>query len=178
MKIETEVTILEVDKKALEQKLEKLGAKKVYDGLQRRYTFDMIPKNPNKWMRLRTNGEKTTLTIKEIVDNMIAGGTKEWEVLVSDFDETKNILNELGFEHRNYQENYRTMYVYKDAEISIDSWPKIPTYCEVECDDETQINELLKKLNLDNEVTTLDVVEIYKQKYGIDILSIKNLIFD
>ena len=104
---------------------------------------------------------------------------KEWEIEVSDFEETNAILNELGYFHRNRQENKRQIYTWNDVEISIDTWPLIPTYVELESDDINQIKELLKLLNVkENKVTALDVTSIYSKIYNIDIMKIKNLVFE
>lgn len=43
------------------------------DYSQRRYTYDFNPVQSNKWIRLRTNGSKTLLTIKEVNDRMSIG---------------------------------------------------------------------------------------------------------
>ena len=56
----------------------------------------------------------------------------ELETVVGDFDVMNDILKELGYNYRNYQENYRIIYSLDDVEISIDSWPLIPTYAEIE----------------------------------------------
>lgn len=65
------------------------------------------------------------------------------------------------------------------VEISIDSWPHIPPYVELECKDLESINEVLQKLEVDKKnITTLDVTSIYKDIYGIDILSISELKFN
>ena len=60
MNTEYEVRILEVNVDDVRQKLEELKAKFEWDYIQRRYVYDFIPKQDNKWIRLRTNGEKTT----------------------------------------------------------------------------------------------------------------------
>ena len=180
MDIEKEITILNIDKESFIKSLLAAGAQKETEELlQVRYTYDFTPVNPNKWIRLRTNGKKSTLTIKEIVDNSQIGGTKEWEIVVSDFEETNRILNELGYTHRNRQENKRQVFTLDGVEISIDSWPLIPPYAEFEAKSEEDILALVKKLNVKEEdITTLDVTSIYKQIYNIDILSIKNLTFE
>ncbi len=176
MKIEKEVKILSINVDDIKNKLNELGAVCHGTFFQKRYTYDVNPVNPNKWIRLRTNGEKTTLTIKEIVNKAKVDGTKEWEIEVSDFEETNNILLQLGFEYRNYQENIRTIYTFKNLEIVIDKWPKIPEYIEIEGESNDEILDFVKKLNLDGneEVTTEDVASVYK-KYGIDIIKIKEL---
>ena len=67
MHIEYEVRILEIDEAQIKEKLDKI-AKFEWNQLQRRYVYDFIPKEKNKWIRLRTNGNKTTLTIKNLVN--------------------------------------------------------------------------------------------------------------
>ena len=59
-------------------------------------------------------------------------GTKEAEVTINDFDEMDRILTKIGLKARNYQENRRHQFKYKDTEIDIDTWPLIPTYVEIE----------------------------------------------
>ena len=68
---EKEVTILNIDENDFMNRLLNHGAVKKDEFLQRRYTYDFNPVLPNKWIRLRTNGKKTTLTIKEIVDKTL-----------------------------------------------------------------------------------------------------------
>lgn len=178
MHIEYECTILEIDKEKFIEKIEKLGAKKIGDFYQKRYVYDFNPVDPNKWIRLRNNGKKTTLTIKNIVDKNKIGGTEELEIEVSNFENTNKILETLGYKSRNYQENKRVTYELDDVEIDIDSWPMIPTYVELEGKDEQSVINLIKKLEIeDKNITNYDVVSIYKEIYGIDILGIKDLRF-
>lgn len=178
MHIECECRILEINNEEFISKLEKFGAVKVGEYFQKRFVYDFNPAVPNKWIRLRTNGEKTTLTIKEIVDKTIAG-TKELEIEVSSFDDTNNILNELGYKSRNYQENKRITYMLDDIKIDIDTWPLIPTYAEIEGSSKECVDNLLKKLSIcEKNITCLDVASIYSEIYDIDILKIKKLCFD
>lgn len=177
MKIEYEVRFLEINEKEILNKLKELKAKEVGDWLQIRKTYDLIPATPNSWLRLRTNGEKTTLTVKEINSNKV-DGTKELEIIVDDFNETDAILTKIGLSYRNFQENKRHQFIYKDTEIDIDSWPLIPTYLEIEGENEEKIIEICKDLGLDYEKsTTMDVTDIYKTVYGIEILKMKELKF-
>lgn len=179
MEKEREVTILDIDTDDFIKKIESLGAEKKGEFLQRRYVFDLQPVNPNKWVRLRTNGTKTTLTVKEIVDRNAIDGTNELEIDVDDFDKTNELLNQLGYVARNYQENYRRIYLLKGTEISIDSWPLIPTYAEVEGKTNEDVQEVLQMVGVSKDkVTTLDVESIYNKIYGIDILAIKELKFE
>ena len=179
MNKEIEIRLLDVDKEDFIKQILSLGASKDSEFLQRRYTYDFNPVVKNKWIRLRTNGKKTTLTIKEIIDKKSISGTNELEIEVSDFNKTNLVLEKLGYNHRNYQENYREIYYLDDVEISIDSWPLIPTYVEFESKSEEKINSLLEKLSYKKEnLTTLDVTSIYNDIYDIDILKIKELQFE
>ncbi len=179
MNKEIEIRILNIDKDKFIKEILSLGAKKDSDFLQRRYTYDFNPVDKHKWIRLRTNDKKTTITIKEVVDKKSMSGTNELEIEVSDFNKTNLVLEKLGYNHRNYQENYREIYYLDDVEISIDSWPLIPAYVEFESKSEEKINSLLEKLSYKKEnLTTLDVTSIYNDIYDIDILKIKELKFE
>ena len=176
MNTEYEVRILEIDKNDFIKRLEQLGAKKEEYFFQRRYVYDFNPAIKGKWIRLRTNGRESTLTIKNIISPLI-DGTKEIEIVVSDFDKCKYILNELGYHPKGYQENKRTRYYLDKVEIDIDTWPMLPTYVEIEGKSEEEVMTVVKKMGYnENEVTTLDVESIYK-KYGYDVKKIDILKF-
>ena len=176
MNTEYEIRVLEIDKQKLIDKLERLGAEFKGDNEQRRYVYDVIPKEDGKWIRLRTNGKKTTLTYKNVVSTTI-DGTKELEVEVSDFEKTNELLENMGIKNRVYQENRSSQYVLNGVEIDIDSWPMIPTYVEIEGKNEDEVLKTLDLLELPKDkVTTLDVESVY-MKYGIDLKDIKVLKF-
>ncbi len=176
---EREVTILNIKEEDFIKKLLDNGAVFKDEFLQRRYTYDFTPALKNKWIRLRTNGKKTTLTIKEIKDKKAIDGTEELEVLVGNFDIMNKILKELGYVYRNYQENYRKIYMIDEVEVSIDSWPMIPTYAEIEGKSNEAVISVLNKLGYSlDEATTLDVTSIYNEVYGIDLLNIRELKFE
>ncbi len=174
MHTEYEVRVLEINKEEIIKKLEELHATLEWDHIQRRYVYDFIPKQDKKWIRLRTNGDRTTLTIKNIVSSSI-DGTQELEIVVDNFDRCNLILKELGYSDKGYQENHRIQYRLNGVEIDIDSWPMIPTYLEIDGASEDAVYNALSALGFDRcDCTTKDVSEIYKD-YGYDIESIKEL---
>ena len=171
MKDEIECRLLEVDVEDFLVRLEKSNAIFVGDWLQIRYCYDFNPVKENSWIRLRTNGKETTLTIKEIKNDKV-DGTKELEIVVSDFNATDELLNKLGYVARSKQENRRIRYMLDDVEIDVDYWPNIPPYVEFESDSVYKIKGVCKKLGIEFErLTTLDVERIYK-KYGINVNAI------
>ena len=168
MNLEIECRLLEVNAKDFIKKLNEQNATFVGDWIQTRYVYDFNPVKENSWIRLRTNGVETTLTIKEIVSAQI-DGTKEWEIGVSDFNTADEMLNKLGYHARNKQENRRIQYILDDVEVDIDFWPMIPTYVEFEAQNEEQILKICKKLNIAfSDLVTLDVSSIYDH-YGLNL---------
>lgn len=178
MHTEYEVRVLEIDKEKLIKKLESLGATKVADFNYKRRIFNFTPETDKKWIRLRTDGNKTTLTIKEL-QSLEIDGTKEMEIEVSSFEETNNILNELGYYSHKYQENKRTRYILNDVELDIDSWPYIPTYLEIEGKNEEAVKDMIELLEVDKtKVTSIDVQGVFRTFYNIEISNMPVISFD
>ena len=171
---EIEARLLDVDVKSFIEKLDANNATKVGDWLQIRNCYDFNPVQENSWIRLRTNGEETTWTIKEIKSKNI-DGTKESEIVVSDFNTTDEMLNKMGYYARSKQENRRIRYMLDNVEIDIDFWPYIPTYVEFEAATEQDILNVCKKLKINpNKLTSLDVASIYKH-YGYNLSDLNEI---
>lgn len=174
MNIEVEVRLLNVDKESIKAKLESLGAEFQWERLQKRYVYDFHPALPHKWIRLRTNGVETTLTIKNVKTEEM-DGTEELEIVVDDFDKTNLILKELGYVPKVLQENKRCRYYLDGVEVDIDSWPLIPDYVEIEGKNKEEVRKIVNMLGFtDENVTTKDVESIYSD-YGIDLKEIAKL---
>lgn len=177
MKTEYEIRVLEVNKQSIIKRLEELGAIKIGEYHQERYIYDLKPAQDNKWIRLRTDGNITTLAYKDIESNTI-DGTKEVEFEVNNIEYAKEFMDKLGFKYRNFQENKRIKYGLDDIEIDIDTWPMIPTYMEIEGNSEEKVNEMIDRLKIDKtKITTLNCDDIYRQIYNIEIRNIKELKF-
>jgi len=177
-KTEYEARILNINLPNFISKLESLGAIKEDDYNYQRYVYGFNPKVYEKWIRLRTNGKKTTLTIKELKDYSISG-TKEKEIIVSDFEMTNEILKELGYIPESYQENKRTRYHLDGVEIDLDSWPLIPPYVEIEGNSEEEVIQTAEKLGYSKEdLVSLDVENIFRQYYHIEIANMPILKFE
>ena len=150
--------------------------------------IDKYKMSTKKWIRLRktieknANGEQkqtTSLTIKHILKNDSSGiqQMKETEILVNSLEETNELLENLGFSYRSYQEKKRIKYILNEHEIDIDTWPKLPTYFEVEGKDKKDLENLLNLLGYSfEEAISCTVDEIY-QTIGMDINNMKELHF-
>lgn len=176
MQTEYELKILEIDPNDIISKLDKLWAQKLKNKFQKRFVYDFVPQKSNSWIRLRTDGELTTLTIKQINNDNI-DWTKELEITVDDFLKTNEFLKKLWYVFRSYQENKRISYILDDVQIEIDTWPNIPTYLEIESDSSDKIKKIVTKLWFDlSQTTSINTKKIY-QKYWINIDSVKYLKF-
>ncbi|MGG3280494.1 hypothetical protein [Paenibacillus solani] len=140
--------------------------------------------NPNKWIRLRKTGDKTTLTIKQIMNNssdrdeLVFQNVSEVEVVVPSIEEGESLLCQLGFAFRNYQEKRRISYIYQGLKIDIDLWPMIPPYLEIEGDDNKEIMAFCEMMEFGAEqLISCNTEEIYR-KYGINIYNHRELKLD
>lgn len=178
MKTEYEVRLLDIEFDDMIQKVKSYGATQLGIYYQKRYVYDFIPAQKGRWIRLRTNGYKTTLTIKEIKSLQI-DGTKELEIVVSDFDNTYEILKKLGYIPRSFQENFRIEYKLDDVILDFDKWPMISPYLEIEGNSKQSVLKMLSRLGVDcTHVTTMDVDTLYNSKHGIRLDTIENLSFN
>ncbi len=119
------------------------------------------------WIRVRDEGDKVTLTYKKMRDRSV-NGTMDITVDVSDFDKTCAIFDEMTLQGKAYQETKRETWKLGDAEITIDTWPWIPTFVEIEAPSEEILWDVAKKLDLDSSAATHGSVEtVYVQHYDV-----------
>ena len=174
--IEYEAKIYDVIPADIVAKLARLGAKEIGSYNFRRYVFDTIPATPNRWVRLRSDGQHATLTVKEITAEAI-DGTHEWEVEVSDLETTLEILAKIGIKPRGYQENKRQEYNLGGVQVVIDYWPKLKPYIEIEGNSAKEVINTAKLLGYaEDDLTTKNTTELY-QDIGIDIEKMLELTF-
>jgi adenylate cyclase, class 2 len=182
---EIEVKFLDIDSKVLIKKLESLGAKRIFERLYRRRVFDYSDlrlNQNNSWVRLRDEGDQITLAFKQRIKPGAEGendqGMQENEIVVSDFDQTTNILFKMGLIEKGYQENKRIRYILNDVEFDIDSWPKIPTYLEIEADSWEKVERATELLELNyDDKKIFSTTQVY-ENYGIDLATYKKATFE
>ncbi len=177
MKNEYEIAALDIDKKEILKKLEQLGATFDSENYQKRFTYNIDTEFKGRFIRLRTNGTKTTLAIKDKSAPKEIGSVKELEFEVQDFYLANEFLETLGYRHTLYQENKKTIYKLNNVEISIDEWPMIPPYIEIEGQSKKAVEQMIDILQIDKSKLTLaKVSEIYNH-YGINLHDYPHLDF-
>ncbi len=179
---EYETQVLDIDVEEIISKLRKIKAKEHDEVMQKRYVFDIkclnaIKANTGEWVRLRQDNQKTTLTYKNKTGKGL-DQTEEIEVEVNDFDKTAELLSKIhGFTGIYYQENKRKKFELNRIEFTIDTWPMIPPYLEIEAQTIEGVKQGLKLLSLEGkDLGHIGSLDIYK-RYGIDLNQIKELKF-
>lgn len=174
---ENEVKVLDIDKDKAEAALLELGFVKQEPQDFRRHVYDPKGDSPGSFYRLRTDGDKTTITYKSFKKDAI-DGVQELEIVVDDFEKAHEMLLLLGVIETGYQENRRQRYVLDGVEVSIDEWPLIPAYLEIEASTSEDVEKYLAKLNIDNKRTTSKSTTYVYSLYGYQLDSYKYLAFE
>jgi len=179
MKTEIEAKFLNIDIEKTRIKLKEIGAVMQYpERLMKRKVFDYPDARLYKegaWVRVRDEGEgKITLSYKKLLDRTLHG-TKEITLNVSDFETACNFLQACGFESKSYQETKREKWMLGESEITIDTWPWIPTFLEIESENEEEIQRVSNLLNLDWSKALHGSVETaYQDVFNVTEIEIDN----
>lgn len=171
MNIEFEATFTNIDKDEARAKLSAAGAKLVRaEYLQKRFVFT-LPKGheiPGGWLRVRDEGDKITMSLKVVSGNKIED-QKEICLTVNDFNEAVLFLESIGCIQKAYQESKRELWTLDDAEITIDEWPFLEPFVEVEGKSKEAVESVSKKLGFDfSKAIFAPADRLYVEKYGIE----------
>lgn len=152
MDTELEAKFLDINAEKLRILLGNNGAILIHpERLMRRKNFDYPDHRLEKiggWIRIRDEGDQITLAYKQLVDRTIEG-TKEISLTVENFDKMSNLLSAIGMHNKSYHETRRERWELDGIEVTIDTWPWIPTFVELEGPSEEKLKSTAKKLNLD-----------------------------
>jgi len=179
MEHEYEAKFLSVDVAGLQAKLTALGAVRAFPRtLLTRKIFENDALEGGAWLRLRDEGTRCTLTLKQVTDSTTIDGTTEIETEVTDLPAMSKILHRLGLREVRYQENYREEWRLGEVAFDFDTWPGLPTFVEVEGPDEASVRQAAAAVGLDYTAARFGSVdEIYQSEMGRDILAEPTLLF-
>lgn len=161
--------------------LENIGLKLIKpEFLMRRKTFDAGIKG--KWIRIRDEGDRTTMTFKHITGATI-DDVLEKETTVGSFDVASEIVNQTDFKEKSFQENYREIWQNEEVEIVIDTWPYLQPYIEIEAKNIGIIRRYSEFLGFDlsRDAFFGSVDILYRKQYGIpteEFVKIPKIVFD
>jgi len=184
---EYELKFLNVDKDKTRKKFLELGYKLIKkETLMRRQTYHLSKDNPEyeyKWGRVRDEGDKITATIKwyetETPENPSVSEIHEKEVTVNNWEEGVTWVTSQGFTPTSYQENTREVWKRPDVktlEVTIDTWPGLNPYVEVEAKSVEEVKFYAEELGYDFAKGIAGGTEIvYELELGISQKTVKNL---
>ncbi|MDD4202979.1 MAG: class IV adenylate cyclase [Candidatus Omnitrophica bacterium] len=162
------------DPQAFRNKLEQIGAQKVYSQLEHDIYFaGQGCKVQASTIRVRClNNNTGVFTIKKNVpnDQVNIKIKEEIEVNVDNAIVMTNMLKDIGFSERFKKEKKREIYKYNSANICLDELPYIGWYLEIEAEGVCEVENIAKALDLDiNDAikdTYMDLFNIYKVVKG------------
>ncbi|MFA5126787.1 MAG: CYTH domain-containing protein [Patescibacteria group bacterium] len=173
--IEYEATFLDINVSAIRRQLKKIGAKKIYSSfLQKRYIFNLPKNKKGSWLRLRQEKDKITMSLKVVRGSKITD-QKEICLKIDNLETARQLLLCLGCEQKAYQENWRELWKLNGAEITIDHWPFLDPYLEIEDCSEKKVKNICRRLSLDYKKAIFGAADIiYAKKYKISLDRINN----
>jgi adenylate cyclase class 2 len=122
-------------------------------------------KKKDAFVRIRNEGDKTTITYKQF-NSLTIDGVKEIEVTVSDFDDAVALFKEAGLVYGSFQESRRETWKLGEVEIVIDEWPWLNPYIEIEAPSEELVISTSEKLGFSwSDAIFGDVMAAYRVQY-------------
>lgn len=182
---ECEVKFLNIDPEQLEKQILDLGGVKQFDRIFKRVVLDYPDWRLNEdksWVRVRDEGDKVTFSFKKRIDASEDGSNDktmiEHEVVVSDFEETIELLHQIGMIDKFYEENRRVQYKLDNVELDIDYWPQLNPYLEIEASSWDEVDAMVAKLGLNpDDKKIYSTHQIYAQN-GIEEHDYKRITFE
>jgi adenylate cyclase, class 2 len=170
MKTEIEVKFADINIEQVRQALTAAGATCVQPMrlMKRALIEEPHHQDEHAFIRIRDEGDKTTLTFKRRADAAAAAidSVKEVEVEVSDFDKTVTIFSEAGWHYKTFQESKRETWTCDNTEVVIDEWPWLKPYIEIEGESEAEIKQVAEKLGLSwGDVLFGHIDALYEMQY-------------
>lgn len=174
---EHEIKVLDVDIAALTEKLEKIGAEKVYDDSRTIIALDTedkyFLKQKDKLIRVTDEGSiKVTMHVNQSHPDIKAG----IKFKTSRLKETMDFFHEMGLDPISKVSVPRISYELGKIDFDIDSFPAIPSFLEIDIehieDEGYSVESLLKELGLENNKVVVMGTEDIHELYGIDYFEV------
>lgn len=168
MPAEIEAKFLNVDRAQVRARLAAAGFVCLKpDFLMKRTVFSIPGGGRSAWARVRDEGDKVTLSYKNVRDANSVSGVDEISLVVSDFESACHLLTACGLTEKSYQETRREIWQKGDVEVSIDAWPGLPAFVEIEAPAAAQVQDAAAALGFEWAAAVFGAVDAVYERYGI-----------
>jgi len=169
MQTEFEAKFTNINKDRIRGYLKKLNAKLIKpEFFQKRIAFHLPKKTVKRgYLRVREEGDKVTISLKYVIGRKIED-QKETQLVVDSFENAVSLLRNIGCEMKAYQETKRELWQLNGVDITIDEWPFLEPFIEIEGKSENAVRSVSQKLGFDYKKAVFGAVDtLYNQKYGV-----------
>jgi adenylate cyclase class 2 len=176
MNTEYEIKFANINIAALRKQLKKSGAKLIRpEFYQKRVAFNLPKKSVKKgYLRVRDEADKITMSLKFVNGNKIED-QKEIQLIVDNFENAVEFLKFIGCNPKAYQETKRELWTLDGVEITIDEWPYLEPFVEIESTSEEAVKKVAIKLGFKYNEAVIGAVDVlYNKKYGTPLDIINN----
>lgn len=170
---EQEIKILDIDVSRVVEKLEQLGAKKVYEGTRTIYSLDTLEhtflNERDKLIRVTDEGSiKVTMHVHQSDPEI----KEEIKFKTSRLKETMDFFHQMGVIPMSKVQAPRISYELGGIDFDIDQFPAIPPFLEIDIkhlkEEGYTVESLAKALDLEeNKIVIMGTEDIHKL-YGVD----------
>ncbi len=170
MDIEYEATFYPVTKDAMRTRLADVGAHLVRsEYLQKRSVFHapLGHERAGGWLRVRDEGDKITMSLKVVHGTTIVD-QKEICLTVNSFEDACLLLESVGCRKKAYQESRRELWELDGVEVTIDEWPFLEPFVEIEGKSESVVQAAATQLGFEWSTAKFCAVgTLYSEVYGL-----------
>jgi len=168
--IEFEMTIPNVEIDDARRRLRECGAVLQKDSYIQKHIVFNLPeerKIEGAWMRVREESDRITMSMK-IIDGKNISDQQEYFFIAENTEDACKFLTLLGGIEKARQEKRREIWMLGQCEITIDEWPFLEPFLEVEGKDEEMVKETVSLLGYEYEKCRVCAVDtLYSEKYGV-----------
>ncbi len=183
---EIEVRFREVDVASITERLKGIGFTDGGDDLFREVIFydgELTwigeRKVRTRFIRVRSTKAGVVVTYKSQRQDVQTAEAEEHEFTVDSFEAAVNLFTALGYCPFREQEKRRHTWHRGNLRAEFDTWPKIPTFLELEAQDEGQLKALAAELGFSwDQVTWENAGNLIEKYYGLQVSTMSKYTFD
>ncbi len=166
--VEHEIKVLNVDINQVKEKLEELGAKKVYEDERKFTVLDNENGDYLKQDKLIRITEEGSVKVSIHINNSKPKIKEAIKYKASRVKEQLDFFLAIGLKPIAKAKAQRISYELGDIDFDIDDFYKIPPYLEIDIENVDNYQELLKKLGLENHEVVKMGTEAIFEHYGLN----------